>query len=190
MPPAAIFLLSISMSVDAFAVSVGRGTSLTRHRIGEALRTGVVFGIVEAITPLLGWLAGMAASDWVADFDHWVAFALLTGVGLHMIHEALKGGPGRPAAERRPSMLVLIATAFGTSLDAMAVGLSLAFLDLELLAMVTVAAAIGIATFVMSTAGILLGRMIGNRMGVVAEILAGIVLCVLGSSILYEHLTA
>lgn len=189
MPPLTIFLLSVSMSADAFAVSVGRGTAVAHPKLGDALRTGAVFGIVEAITPFLGWLAGVAANDWVAHLDHWIAFALLAGVGLHMIYGAVHERPhGEPRPAKGNARFLLVATAVGTSLDAMAVGLSLAFLDVDLPGILLISLAIGLATFVMSTSGILLGKVIGDRFGKTAEILAGAVLIGIGAMILVEHL--
>ncbi|MGU3492610.1 manganese efflux pump MntP family protein [Xanthobacteraceae bacterium A53D] len=188
MSPFAIVVLAVSMSVDAFAVSVGRGAVLGRPRVSEALRTGAVFGIVEAITPLIGWAAGVAASSYVEAIDHWIAFALLGGVGLHMLYAALlKAGDGDEARAVGRSFLVLLATAVGTSLDAMAIGVSLAFLDVNI---VVIAIAIGLATFLLSSGGMLVGRLIGARFGRWAEGVAGVALIGLGLSILIEHLSA
>ncbi|WP_226575086.1 manganese efflux pump MntP [Acuticoccus sediminis] len=184
MSPFGIAVLAVSMSVDAFAVSVGRGAAIGRPRVSEALRTGVVFGVIEALTPVLGWAAGVAASQYVAVVDHWIAFLLLAGVGVHMLWSAVRGGGGEDR-NRGHSFIVLVATAIGTSLDAMAVGVSLAFLEVNI---VTIAAAIGLATFLMSSGGILLGRLIGARLGRTAEMLAGVALCGLGMFILLEHL--
>lgn len=185
MSPIAILVLAFSMSVDAFAVSVGRGAALGRPRYSEALRTGAVFGVVEAITPVIGWAAGVAASGLVEAVDHWIAFALLAGVGLHMLYAAIwKKADAEPVGR---SFYVLVATALGTSLDAMAVGVSLAFLEVNI---VVIAIAIGLATFLMSSGGMLVGRLIGERFGRMAEGIAGVALCGLGLSILIEHLTA
>lgn len=184
MSPFTVAVLAVSMSVDAFAVSVGRGASIGRPRMSEALRTGVVFGIVEALTPIIGWAAGVAASRYVEAIDHWVAFALLGGVGLHMLYMAL-----RKTQEWTPkgnSLTILMATALSTSLDAMAVGVSLAFLQVNI---IVIASAIGLATFVMSSGGMLVGRLIGERFGKMAEVAAGIALFALGTKILIEHLS-
>jgi putative Mn2+ efflux pump MntP len=188
MSPFAIAALALTMSADSFAVSVGRGAASGRPRVREALRTGLVFGIVEALTPVIGWLAGMAASHLVEAVDHWIAFALLAGVGLHMLYAALWGadddeGEAKP---RSSSFAVLIATAIGTSLDAMAVGVSLALLQVDI---VVIAIAIGLSTFVMASGGMLLGCVIGERFGKAAELAAGIALCGLGTAILVEHLS-
>lgn len=185
---AAIIVLAFSMSMDAFAVSVGRGAAMGRPRLAETLRTGVVFGVIEAITPVLGWAAGVAAAGYVRAVDHWIAFGLLAAVGCNMLYAALKS---RGEKEEKPqggmSFLVLIATAVGTSLDAMAVGVSLAFLEVNI---VVIAVAIGIATFLMSSGGMLVGRLIGERFGRIAEGVAGVALFVLGATILYKHLLA
>lgn len=185
MSPATILVLALSMSVDAFAVSVGRGAALGRPRFSEALRTGVVFGLVEAATPVIGWAAGLAASSNVEAVDHWIAFALLGGVGLHMLASAFSARDEE--APRGRSLAVLLATAFGTSIDAMAVGVSLAFLDVNIW---ITAAAIGLTTFVMSSGGMLIGRLVGARLGRVAEVVAGLALVVIGAMILVEHLSA
>ncbi len=185
MSPIAILLLAFSMSADAFAVSVGRGAAIGQPRASEALRTGVVFGIVEAITPLIGWAAGIAASQAIEAIDHWIAFGLLAGVGLHMLYVAIwKADEDKADEPKGRSLTMLIITAIGTSLDAMAVGVSLAFLDVNI---IVVALAIGLATFIMSSGGLLLGKLIGDRLGRVAEVGAGLVLCLLGVTILYEH---
>lgn len=186
MSPATILVLAMSMSMDAFAVSVGRGAAMGRPRVSEALRTGMVFGLVEAATPVIGWAAGLAASSYVEAVDHWIAFALLGGVGLHMLASAFSAREEEKAPRGR-SLPILLATAVGTSIDAMAVGVSLAFLDVNIW---ITAAAIGLTTFIMSSGGMLLGRLVGARFGRVAEVVAGVALVAIGATILIEHLSA
>lgn len=186
MTPVSIGILAVSMSIDAFIAALGRGAVERRPRMTQVLRTGALFGVVEAITPLLGWLMGVAASRHVQAFDHWIAFGLLAVVGLHMAWQALQ----RPLGEPTPistSIRALLVTAIGTSIDAMAVGVSLAFLDVNI---VVVAVAIGLATAVMSSAGLLAGGLLGRRFGRVCEVLGGLALFALGLTILIEHLTA
>lgn len=185
MSPISIVILAFSMSVDAFAAAIGRGASLERPRFSEALRTGLVFGVIEAITPVVGWAAGVAASSLVQAVDHWIAFVLLAAVGIRMVYAAI--WKSEDAAPVRRSIGVLMATAIGTSLDAMAVGVSLAFLNVNI---VVIAIAVGLATFLMAAGGMLVGRMIGNRLGRLAEAIAGMALFGLGLKILVEHLTA
>ncbi len=186
--PAAIFFLAVSMSVDAFAIAVGRGATVRRPGLLEALRAGLVFGTVETLTPLAGWSAGMLAGDWVAHFDHWLAFLLLSAVGAHLIHDACKADEKK--ARKKGRFLVLVATAIGSSFDAMAVGLSLAFLGVKWAPMLLISLSIGFATFVLATAGLMVGNVFGHRMGKWAEIAAGMFLIGLGGKILYEHLLA
>jgi manganese efflux pump family protein len=185
MSPFSIAVLAFGMSIDALIVSVGRGAVRT-PRLGEAVRAGFVFGAVEATTPLVGWFAGMAAARYVAAIDHWIAFALLGAVGGQMLLQALRNDAAEAVAGGRTSLVALLATAFGTSIDAMAVGVSLALLDVDI---VIIAAAIGATTFVMSTGGMIFGSLIGQRFGRWAGGFGGIALIALGTSILGEHLS-
>ncbi len=184
MSPSALLALSFGMSVDAFAAALGKGAALDRPRLTEALRTGMVFGVVEAITPMIGWAAGLAASAHVQAVDHWLAFLLLGGIGLHMLWNARTGAGADQPRKQRHGLRLLLATALGTSLDAMAVGVTLAFLEANIL---VAAAAIGLATALMATCGMLLGRLLGGRFGRCAEAFGGLALIALGASILLEH---
>ena len=180
----ATLILAFGMSMDAFAAALGKGAALHRPSWKEALRTGLIFGVIEALTPLIGWGVGIAASRYVMAWDHWVAFILLGVLGARMIREGLR----KKDISEQPqshSFALLATTAVATSLDAMAVGVGLAFLQVNI---VTTALAIGASTMVMATAGILLGRCLGPVMGKWAEIFGGVVLIGIGSSILIEHL--
>jgi putative Mn2+ efflux pump MntP len=183
---ASIALLALAMSTDAFAAAVGKGTALQNPRWSEALRTGAIFGIIEAATPLVGWALGYAASSYVKAWDHWIAFTLLGVLGIRMILAALQT-PDETEAEKptRHGFWLLAITGFATSIDAMAVGVGLAFLDVSIM---PIAAAIGLATFAMVTIGVMLGRVLGSIAGRWAEALGGILLIGIGSVILYEHL--
>lgn len=187
MSPVSIAVLAVGMSVDALIASISRGAALKRPRLLEALKTGLVFGAVETLTPLIGWAAGLAASRYIAAIDHWIAFCLLAIVGSRMVLHSFR--PEEPHAEAPAgrSPWVLLATAVGTSIDAMAVGVSLAFLDVNI---VVVALAIGCTTFLMSAGGILAGHFVGGSLGRWAERIGGAALCALGTSILFNHLTA
>jgi manganese efflux pump family protein len=182
-----VAVLALSMSIDAFVAALSRGAALRGPRLVEAVRTGLVFGVIEAITPLIGWTAGIAASRFIQSVDHWIAFVLLAIVGGHMIFNAVRKSPSQDRAAQNGSWFILLATAIGTSIDAMIVGVSLAFLDVNIF---IIAAAIGAATFVMSTFAILAGRMVGTGFGRWAEAIGGIGLIGLGSSILIQHLSA
>lgn len=177
-------VLALSMSADAFAAAVGKGTSLKKPKIQDAAYIGMVFGIVEAITPIIGWLAGLAAGSFVQSVDHWLAFSLLGIVGSKMIYESLHKDP-ETIATTQQRLGTLILTAIGTSIDAMAIGASLAVLDANIWVS---AVAIGLATFLMATIGIMTGHYIGNKGGKIAEAVGGIGLILIGTSILIEHL--
>ena len=177
------------MSTDAFAAAIGRGVAMGRPRLPDALRAGLIFGTIEAITPLVGWLLGKAAAPYVEAWDHWIAFVLLVGLGLHMIIAGVRGDDG--AEEETPNdgrgFWLLALTGLATSIDAAAIGVGLAFLNVPI---GIVALVIGLCTFVMVTIGVMLGRVLGDIAGKRAEILGGIVLMVIGAGILYEHLHA
>ena len=181
----ATLLLAFGMSMDAFAASIGKGATLHKPKFSEAVRTGLIFGAIETLTPLVGWGLGMLASQFVLEWNHWIAFILLVFLGGRMIIEGFRGDSDEACeAPRRHGFWLLVTTAFATSLDAMAVGVGLAFLQVSI---VTTALAIGCATFIMSTLGIMVGRFIGPLLGKRAEILGGIVLIGIGSEILWCH---
>ena len=183
MSPIAIGLLAITMSLDAFVAALGRGASMRSICLFTALRMGLVFGLVEAITPLIGWGLGVAASQYVQIFDHWIAFGLLVAVGLRMVLQGLSAPEADKAAPAKGWALLF--TAIGTSIDAMAVGVSLAFLEVNIL---IIALAIGAATMTLGTIGALAGSLVGNRFGKLAEIAGGTFLMLMGAKILLEHL--
>ncbi|HGK3827309.1 TPA: manganese efflux pump MntP [Klebsiella pneumoniae] len=181
----ATILLAFGMSMDAFAASIGKGTTLHKPKFSEAVRTGLIFGAIETLTPLVGWGLGMLASQFILEWNHWIAFILLVFLGGRMIVEGFRGDSDEACeAPHRHGFWLLVTTAFATSLDAMAVGVGLAFLQVSI---VTTALAIGCATFIMSTLGMMVGRFIGPLLGKRAEILGGIVLIGIGSEILWSH---
>lgn len=184
MSPVAIVALAFGMSMDSFAAALGKGAALKRPRFAEALRTGLIFGLVEATTPVLGWLAGAAAATWVSQVDHWVAFAILAVLGSQMIYNALASRDKPKLAPTQHSLGVLVLTAIATSLDALAVGVTLAFVGIDIAA---AASAIGLATFLMATLGTMAGRWLGPAFGRGAELLGGLCLIGIGTKILIEH---
>jgi putative Mn2+ efflux pump MntP len=188
MHPLSILMLGIAMSTDAFAAAVGKGAAMRTPRLRDALRAGLIFGVIEGLTPLIGWALGSAASLYVTAWDHWIAFTLLGLLGLRMIWAgAREDGDDDPDDPARPhGFWGLAATGFATSIDAMAVGVGLAFLEVNIVA---VAATIGLTTLVMVTAGILLGRVLGAMAGKRAEMGGGVLLIGIGAFILWEHLS-
>src|ERR1700742_2252056 len=152
-----VLFLALSMSADAFAAACGKGACLERPQFREALRTGLIFGTIESITPVIGWALGRAASRYIETFDHWVAFGLLVAIGGKMLWDSFQ----RDETEEKPqshSFIVLALTAIGTSIDALAVGVTLALIGANI---VVNALAIGATTFVMVTIGMLTARFLG-----------------------------
>ncbi|WP_133646547.1 manganese efflux pump MntP [Paraburkholderia flava] len=185
MNPVATLFLAFAMSTDAFAAAIGKGTTLHRPRWSEALKTGLIFGVIEALTPLAGWFLGRAAAQYVSAWDHWIAFTLLLILGGRMVFNSFAA---KEIEEEKPathSFWLLALTGFATSIDAMAVGAGLAFVDVNIY---STAAAIGLATALMVTIGVLLGRVLGHVAGRRAELAGGVVLIGIGGTILAEHL--
>lgn len=181
-----IILLGLAMSTDAFAAALGRGAGMRHARWPEALRTGLIFGVVEGLTPVIGWLLGSAAARYVEAWDHWIAFVLLVALGLHLIWKAVHDDADADD-ENGPARTGLVATAvagFATSIDAMAVGVGLAFVEVNI---ALVAVVIGLCTFTLVSIGVMAGHALGTLIGKRAEIAGGIILIVVGCVILYEH---
>lgn len=184
-----LVLLAVAMSTDAFAVAVARGAAMRHPTWRHAIRIGIIVGVIEGIAPLLGWLAGNVARQWMEQWDHWIAFALLAALGIHLIYESLTDdGSEDPAdlAVEHPALRTLIVTGIATSLDAAAAGVSLAFVDVSI---VTAAILMGISTVVLVTVGVMLGRIFGVLLGKRAELIGGIVLILIGASFVAEHYT-
>ena len=184
MTPLAIVALSLSMSADAFAAAVGRGAA-HRPQLKTAVRNGLVFGVIEAITPIIGWSLGVIAAGLVQAIDHWIAFGLLAAVGGKLLWEAFQAPGPETATTTRRGLVGLIATAVGTSIDAAAVGVGLAFIGANIW---IIALSIGFTTFVLTTIGMLIGRAVGVRFGKVAEGIGGVLLIGIGLTILIEHM--
>lgn len=151
-----------------------------------ALKAGLVFGLIEAITPLIGWTLGLVAAGLVERIDHWIAFTLLAAVGGKMVWESFQLPDETEDGPRRAGPMALIATAVGTSIDAAAVGGGLAFIGVNIW---IIAASIGFTTFVLTTIGMLIGKVVGVRLGKRAELLGGMALIGIGAMILIEHLS-
>ena len=182
-------LLALGMSVDAFAAALARGAGSLHYTWRQTVKTALIFGIVETITPLIGWLAGSMTQKFIAEYDHWLAFGLLLVLGLKMIWGALHDNGEETAAadgNRTDTTLTLtIITAIATSIDSMVVGVGLAFLDANIW---LTALAIGTSTTIMAAVGLRLGRLLGQKIGSRAEMAGGVVLIGIGTFILLEHL--
>lgn len=182
-------LLALGMSVDAFAAALARGAGSLHYTWRQTVKTALIFGIVETITPLIGWLVGSIAQKFIAEYDHWLAFGLLLALGLKMIWGALhdEGDEAAAADKNRTdtTLLLTVITAIATSIDSMVVGVGLAFLDANIW---LTALAIGTSTTIMAAIGLRLGRLLGQKIGSRAEMAGGVVLIGIGTFILLEHL--
>lgn len=181
-----IIIIAIGLAMDAFAVSVATGAGYRRLKIRHALRMAIFFGAFQAIMPVIGWLAGMTFKDAIKSCDHWIAFAILLAIGAKMIYEAFKiekaGNPADPA-----SLAVLISLSIATSIDALAVGITLSLITSYI---VTAVIIIGVITFALSWFGCWIGKRIGHLFENKIEIIGGCVLIAIGIKILVEHLIA
>ena len=182
-------LLALGMSVDAFAAALARGAGSLHYTWRQTVKTALIFGIVETITPLIGWLVGSMTQKFIAEYDHWLAFGLLLALGLKMIWGALHDDDDEAAAADKnrtdTTLLLTVITAIATSIDSMVVGVGLAFLDANIW---LTALAIGTSTTIMAAIGLRLGRLLGQKIGSRAEMAGGVVLIGIGTFILLEHL--
>lgn len=182
-------LLALGMSVDAFTAALARGAGSLHYTWRQTVKTALIFGIVETITLLIGWLVGSMAQKFIAEYDHWLAFGLLLALGLKMIWGALhdEGDEAAAADKNRTdtTLLLTVITAIATSIDSMVVGVGLAFLDANIW---LTALAIGTSTTTMAAIGLRLGRLLGQKIGSRAEMAGGVVLIGIGTFILLEHL--
>lgn len=185
MGTAGIMLLAAGLSMDAFAVAVCKGLSLGRIKLKHACIVGAWFGSFQALMPLIGYLLGSAFSQLVAEVDHWIACGLLTIIGGNMVREALSRSDDEELPDPSLSPSVMLLPAVATSIDALAVGVTFAFLDVPVLKAVGI---IGAMTFILSALGVKLGSLCGAKYKSKAELVGGIVLIVLGLKILAEGL--
>ncbi len=180
-----IFFTAVGLAMDAFAVSVTSGITIKRPTILNAITIATAFGIFQAGMPVIGWAGGQLFSQAVEGIDHWLAFALLTLIGGHMIYEAIRGDDGEKKSANPLNFFVLIMLAVATSIDALVVGVSFAFLRIPI---VQAAVVIGLVTFGISSCGVFAGNRLGQILGHKAEILGGLVLIGIGGRILLEGL--
>lgn len=178
-----IFLIALSLAMDAFAVSVSTGIAVPGFGPRQAARIGAWCGFFQFAMPLAGWFLGSSVKTYIEAVDHWIAFGLLALIGAGMIHEALSGSEGEAVTDLSVRRLFLLALA--TSIDALAVGISLAFTDADILLS---SAIIGLVAFALAMLGGLLGRKLGQLFRRRATLLGGIVLVGIGTKILLEHL--
>lgn len=178
-----LLLLAVGLSMDAFAVAICKGLSMDRVTGKRAVVVGLWFGGFQALMPFLGWLLGSRFAAYITAVDHWIAFALLVFLGLRMLREARCPEEGADDGSLAPRGMLAMAVA--TSIDALAVGITFAFLDVAVLPAVSF---IGVITFGLSCLGVKVGSLFGTRFQAKAEALGGIILILLGVKILLEHL--
>ena len=184
-----IWLLAVSLAIDCFTVSITSGIILHRIRWGIFLKMAFLFGLFQSAMPFLGWLGASRFNHLIETYDHWIAFALLAFLGIRMIREHFKDEEERSFDPTR--MKVILTLAVATSIDALAVGISFAFTGFRTLSsLLYPLTAIGIASFVISLAGSLIGVFFGKRFNLRVEIFGGLVLIGIGVKILFEHLLA
>lgn len=181
-----IITISFGLAMDAFAVSITSGVVLKkRFNLKNLLKIGLFFTFFQALMPLIGWLLGIKFSIYIKNYDHWIAFVLLLCIGVKMVYDSFQEAEQNTQLNPVDSK-VLLFLALATSIDALAVGVSFAFLDISIVFSII---SIGIITFILSTVGILIGKLSGERLKKKAELFGGIVLALIGLKILLEHLS-
>ena len=178
-----LFLIAVGLSMDAFAVSVCKGLAMPKCTFKKAAIVGLWFGGFQALMPAIGYVLGAQFQEAIASIDHWIAFVLLALIGGNMIHEALDNDEEEADASLDVKTMFLLAVA--TSIDALAIGITFAFLKVNIISAVCF---IGIVTFIISFAGVKIGNVFGARYKNKAEIVGGVILILLGLKILLEHL--
>lgn len=178
-----LFFIAVGLSMDAFAVSICKGLSMQRMRAKEAVVIGLYFGGFQALMPVIGYLLGIRFQQTITAYDHWIAFFLLGLIGFNMVKEALSAEEEACDASIRAKNMLILAVA--TSIDALAVGVTFAFLQVRIIPAVSL---IGCTTFVLSIVGVKVGAVFGCRYKSRAEMAGGVILILMGCKILVEHL--
>jgi putative Mn2+ efflux pump MntP len=179
-----LLLVAVGVSADAFAVALGKGLHLRRLSVRDAAAIAISFGLFQGLMPVAGWLLGTGMRGYISEIDHWVAFGLLAFIGGRMVHEALSDGDD-DVDEDHIGLRELLVLSVATSVDALAVGISFAFLDVAIL---VAAVVIGLVTGVASLAAVYIGHRAGVRFRGPAEIAGGVILILIGVRILLDHL--
>jgi putative Mn2+ efflux pump MntP len=182
-----LIFLGMGLSMDAFAVAICKGLCMPKIRWGQALVIALFFGVFQAGMPLIGWAAGSLFASYITSVDHWIAFALLVLIGAKMLWDVFHGEEEEEeeVCSTRLDLGQLTLLAIATSIDALAVGITFAFLEVAIVPAVTI---IGVTTFVLSFLGVIVGNHFGSRFEKPATIVGGVVLILLGIKILLEHI--
>ena len=178
-----IVVIAVGLAMDAFAVAICKGLSMKKMNWSKALIVGGYFGFFQAVMPLIGYLLGAGFHEKVTSVDHWFAFILLSAIGINMLKEALS--KEEDCKNDRVDFKEMVVLAIATSIDALAVGITMAFLEVNI---ITAVLAIGIITFIISVIGVKIGNIFGDKYEKKAEFVGGIILILMGTKILLEHL--
>lgn len=176
-----ILVIGVGLSMDAFAVSICKGLAMKKMDVKKALVCSLYFGVFQALMPLIGFLLGSGFKNVVSSIDHWIAFVLLGIIGINMIKEAKSCETVNDAMDVKTMLTLAVAT----SIDALAIGVTFAFLKVSIIPAITI---IGVTTFVCCFVGVKLGSIFGEKLKTKAEIVGGTVLILMGAKILIEHL--
>ena len=183
-----LFLMGVGLAMDAFAVSICKGLSMRKVNKKQCFIIALFFGGFQALMPLIGWLLGSSFEQYITGVDHWVTFVLLAFIGGKMLHESFKTDSEAVEIKQMDPPLdlkELLILAIATSIDALAVGITFAFLDTPIVEAIII---IGVTTFLISAAGVYVGNFAGNRYQKKAELAGGVILILIGLKILLEHL--
>ena len=179
-----IFLIAIGLNFDSLAVSISAGLVVKHIRFSQAARIAFVFAFFQGLMPFIGWFIGSQIKDLIKDYDHWIAFTLLFLIGAKMFYESFK-----KEEDKKPfnplKLMVMVGLAIATSIDALVVGVSFAFIDINIYLALAI---IGALTFIVAMLGMLLGKNAGSLFGKKMEIVGGLILIGIGAKILFEHL--
>ena len=176
-----LFMVAVGLSMDAFAISICKGLTLRKMEWDKSLITGIYFGFFQAMMPLIGYVLGIQFSQSITNFDHWIAFILLSYIGINMIKESKED----ETQNQSFSFKTMLPLAIASSINALAVGITFAFLNVNIINAVIF---IGITTFIFSFFGVKIGNVFGSKYKSKAELCGGIILILMGVKILIEHL--
>ena len=180
-----LLLIGVGLAMDAFAVALCKGLSMPRMDKKQAVVIGLFFGGFQALMPFIGWLLGIQFEQYITEIDHWIAFVLLGFIGGKMVYEAVKGEEEENECCERLNIKELFVLAVATSIDALAVGITCAFLRTPIVPAISI---IGVTTFILSIIGVAIGHRFGLKFKAKAEFAGGLVLILIGLKILLEHL--
>jgi manganese efflux pump family protein len=180
---ATLIFIAVGLSMDTFAISITNGFTIRDLRISKVLTISLYLTVFQATMPVIGWMTGIWMKKYIMTTDHWIAFSLLTIIGLKMIYEGTKEKKEKQKSELR--ILILVGQSIATSIDAMVVGISFAFVKISIFTPILI---IGLTTFILSLAGLYLGKLYSSKVDKKLGLIGGLILIGIGTKILIEHL--